>query len=145
MLSLLDRPASAIAFLRYGSSNSTYRVEVVVSGRIAATAPLPCDASDFNCVIAEKSLVNDVADSDGAAAADELLDVGAAAALLLAELVLLDVDELPHAASTTLVLTASTATTALPFRKCMKTPPPSLWQANDDRRQPASGRRRPVN
>jgi hypothetical protein len=73
-------------------------------------------------------LVNDDTDNDGAAAADdddELLEVGAAAALLAA-LVVLEVDELPHAASTTLVLTASTATAALPFRKCMKTPPPSL-------------------
>src|SRR5437660_2780613 len=106
MLSLLGRPALDMALLRYGSSNSTYRVEVVVSGRIAATAPLPEDASDFSWLIAEKSLVNDVADSDGAAALDELLDV--AAALELVELLL---DELPHAASPTLALTASTATT----------------------------------
>jgi hypothetical protein len=80
---------------------------------------LPADAKDFSCAIAEKSLVNDVAVRDGAAAADELLEVAAGAALLVA-LLLLEVDELPHAASTTLVLTASTAKTALPFRKCMK-------------------------
>jgi hypothetical protein len=74
--------------------------------------------------IAEKSLVNDVADSEGAAAADELLDVAAGAALLdvaagAAALLLLEL-ELPQAASTRLLPTASTATIALPFRKCIK-------------------------
>jgi hypothetical protein len=38
--------------------------------------PLPCAAKDFNCAIAEKSLVNDDGDNDGALveALDELDD-----------------------------------------------------------------------
>jgi hypothetical protein len=111
-----------------------------VSGQDRRDGRLPCDASDFNCAIAEKSLVNEVAVSDGAAAADELLEVAAGAALLLALLLLLELDELPHAASATLVLTASTATTALPFRKCMKSPPPSLWAGTRHRAVTRSGR-----
>jgi hypothetical protein len=87
-------------------------------------------------------LVNDVADSEGAAAADELLDVAAGAALLV---LLLELDELPQAASTTLVPTASTAATALPFRKCMNSPPPSLWRTHGARAVAAQGRLRLVN
>jgi hypothetical protein len=121
MMSLLGRPAADIAFFKYGSSNSTYRVELVVSGRIAATAPLPWDASGFSCAIAEKSFVNDVVESAGTF--PELLDeLDALAPLLLLVVVL---DELPHAASATLALTASMATRALPLSKCME-PPPGL-------------------
>ena len=65
MMSELDRPAAAAAFLRSGASNSTYRVELVVSGRIAAILPLPAAASDFSAAIAEKSFVNDVAEMLG--------------------------------------------------------------------------------
>jgi hypothetical protein len=74
-------------------------------------------------------LVNDVADSVGAAALEvaaaldvaALLDVAAGAAELLLELF-----ELPQAASARLAPTASTAATALPLRKCMISPPPSI-------------------
>jgi hypothetical protein len=91
---------------------------------------LPDEARDFSCAIAEKSLVNDVADSVGAAALEvaaaldvaALLDVAAGAAALL----LLELFELPQAASARLAPTASTAATALPLRKCMNSPPPSI-------------------
>jgi hypothetical protein len=74
-------------------------------------------------------LVNDVTDRAGVAELDvpaaevaalDELDVAAGAA----ELLLLELFELPQAASTRLAPTASTAATALPFRKCMNTPPP---------------------
>src|SRR5262249_52525198 len=54
-----DRPALVRAFVMSGWSNSTYLVELVVSGRIAATLPLPAAASGFRAAIAVKSLVND--------------------------------------------------------------------------------------
>src|SRR5215469_1526129 len=38
-------PAAANAAFRYGASNSTQRVDDVVSGRMTATLPLPCGAS----------------------------------------------------------------------------------------------------
>ena len=41
MMSDAGTPAASSAFFRSGWSNSTYRVELVVSGRIAATLPLP--------------------------------------------------------------------------------------------------------
>ena len=49
-----ERPASARAWVRYGASNSVYRAEVTVSGRITATLPLPLAASGFRLDIAEK-------------------------------------------------------------------------------------------
>src|SRR5580700_5017070 len=42
-----------------GWSNSTYRVELTVSGRIAATLPLPAAAIALNWLMTERSLVND--------------------------------------------------------------------------------------
>jgi hypothetical protein len=39
-------PAAANAAFRYGASNSTHRVDDVVSGRMTATLPLPFGASD---------------------------------------------------------------------------------------------------
>src|ERR1700723_2875454 len=42
---------------RYGASNSTYRVDDTVSGRITATEPLPADVTDLSCAIAEKELL----------------------------------------------------------------------------------------
>ena len=58
-------PASCKDFFRYGASNSTYRVEEVVSGRITATLPLPREASGLSLAIAEKSSVNDDVESFG--------------------------------------------------------------------------------
>jgi hypothetical protein len=85
-----------------------------VSGRIAATAPFPAEASDDSCDIAEKSFVNDVAEIDGGAAA-ELVVLDAAAELLV---VVLDEFELPHAAMPILAVAASMAIEALLFSKC---------------------------
>jgi hypothetical protein len=51
------RPASVRASFRYGASNSTYRLELTVSGRIAATLPLPAATSGFRLAMAEKVLV----------------------------------------------------------------------------------------
>ena len=41
--SAVDIPAAVKACFRYGASNSTYRVEDVVSGRITVTLPLPAE------------------------------------------------------------------------------------------------------
>src|ERR1700733_8951089 len=90
------RPAAAAAFFRSGASNSTYRMELVVSGRIAATLPLPDAASDLSAAMAEKSLVNDVAEMLGVAAADEVDDVAELLELDELELLL----ELPHPTAT---------------------------------------------
>src|ERR1700749_5163076 len=70
MMSDAGTPAARRAFLMSGWSNSTYRVELVVSGRIAAILPLPEAASDFRAAIAEKSLVNYDAEIDGVALAE---------------------------------------------------------------------------
>jgi hypothetical protein len=42
------RPAAVNAALRYGASNSSHRVDEVVSGRMTATLPLPDDASEVS-------------------------------------------------------------------------------------------------
>ena len=47
--------------MRYGASNSTYRVDETVSGRITATFPLPFAASGLMVFIAEKLRLNDAA------------------------------------------------------------------------------------
>ncbi len=59
MMSELGSPAAVSAFLMSGWSNSTYRVELTVSGMIAATLPLPDLAKLFSSFMAEKLLVND--------------------------------------------------------------------------------------
>jgi hypothetical protein len=105
-----------------GWSNSTYRVELVVSGRIAATFPLPAAARDFRAAIAAKSLVNEPAETLGAAPPELLLLLAAGAdvallLLLLAELELELEFELPQAATPMLAVTVSAAMTALPFSK----------------------------
>ena len=43
-----------------GWSNSTYRVELTVSGRIAATLPFPAAARDLNCFMTVKVLLNEL-------------------------------------------------------------------------------------
>jgi hypothetical protein len=131
MMSDAGSPAAAIAFFRSGSSNSTYRVELVVSGRIAATLPLPPAASAFSAAIAEKLFVNDVAEIDGVAVeALVLVDAG----VLVALVVLLELDdELPHAATPMLAATASTATRALLFSKCICVSPPTSGMATTRR------------
>src|ERR1700722_10791091 len=53
----LASPAAVKACFRYGASNSTYRVDDTVSGRMTATEPLPADVTDLSCAIAEKELL----------------------------------------------------------------------------------------
>src|SRR6201992_2702763 len=53
------RPAVVSALVRYGASNSVYRAEETVSGRITPMLPLPLAASGFSDAIAEKSRVKD--------------------------------------------------------------------------------------
>src|ERR1700760_2786766 len=50
-----ERPAEDRALVRYGASNSVYRAEVTVSGRMTPTLPLPLLASGFSLAMAEKS------------------------------------------------------------------------------------------
>src|ERR1700754_110459 len=96
MMSDAGTPAARSAFLMSGWSNSTYRVELVVSGRIAAILPLPEAASDFRAAIAVKSLVNDdVAAAELVPAADDVVPPPAAADELVDDD---DEFELPHAA-----------------------------------------------
>src|SRR5579859_1005998 len=54
-----ERPAVVSASVRYGASNSVYRAEVTVSGRIAAMFPLPLAANAFSSVITEKVRVKE--------------------------------------------------------------------------------------
>src|SRR5947209_16013601 len=61
------RPAFWNAWVRSGASNETYRADEAVSGRRTPMLPLPDAASPVSWDIAEKSLVNEVAVSDGAA------------------------------------------------------------------------------
>jgi hypothetical protein len=57
MIWLDESPAAAIAFARYGASNSVQRVDETVSGRIAATEPVPLAASGFSAFIAENDVL----------------------------------------------------------------------------------------
>src|SRR5438132_13526971 len=66
--SLAVRPAALNAFVRYGASKVTYRVDVVVSGSNTPILPFPCAASDLSCAMAEKSLVNEDAETEATAA-----------------------------------------------------------------------------
>jgi len=72
------RPAAAKACFRYGASNSTYRVEETVSGRIATMLPWPAAASGFRGAIAEKSLVRPVYEIETELALPVLLGLAAA-------------------------------------------------------------------
>ena len=96
----VDSPAVVKACLRYGASNSTYRVDETVSGRITAMVPLPAEATDLRPAIAVKELLR------------WLTEIGAAGALLVAgatvagvEVVLL----LLHAAISSAAVVAATA------------------------------------
>ncbi len=55
------RPASSKAFVRYGASYWTYRVDVVVSGSRTPIMPLPFEARPVSPFITEKSAVNALA------------------------------------------------------------------------------------
>jgi predicted glycosyltransferase len=93
----------------------------VVSGRIAATFPLPDAPSDFSAAIAEKSFVYaDATALDTGVDGAELLVGVLAAALLEPPLELLVVleFELPQAETATLAVMASAAQNVLLFSKC---------------------------
>src|ERR1700728_2129305 len=96
-----DRPASVNASLRYGASNSTYRVEETVSGRITVTLPLPAAATDFRSAMALKVLLRSAMEI--AAAALPALDDDVGVLLLLLLLLLL------HAAMRRAAAVAATA------------------------------------
>src|ERR1700733_12662973 len=55
-------PAALSALVMSGASNSTYRVELTVSGRIAATLPLPDFANGLSVLRMAKLFVNDFVD-----------------------------------------------------------------------------------
>src|SRR3984957_6533994 len=55
-------PAALSALVMSGASNSTYRVELTVSGRIAATLPLPDCANGLSVLMTAKLFVNDFVD-----------------------------------------------------------------------------------
>ena len=57
------QPGGGEGRFRYGASNSTYRVEDTVSGRITVTPPLPAAATDFSCAIAENELSRSLTES----------------------------------------------------------------------------------
>ncbi len=65
MMSDAGTPAASNAFFSIGWSNSTYRVELVVSGRIAATFPLPLAPSGFSTFSAVNVLLNELAEIVG--------------------------------------------------------------------------------
>ena len=116
-------PAASSAFFSIGWSNSTYRVELVVSGRIAATFPLPLAPSGLSTFSAVNVLLNELAEIVGVPP-DEL---EAALVLLVAllppppedddvellELLL----ELPHAATAQQAQIAATTRKSLLFSK----------------------------
>src|SRR5581483_10867835 len=61
-------PALVNDSFRYGASNSTYRVDVTVSGRMTATLPLPRAASGLSVDIADSELFSWLSESLGAGA-----------------------------------------------------------------------------
>src|ERR1700749_1485942 len=65
MMSDEGTPAASSAFFSIGWSNSTYRVELVVSGRIAATLPLPLLPRDCSTFSAVNVLLNELAEIVG--------------------------------------------------------------------------------
>jgi hypothetical protein len=106
----LVSPAAANACLRYGASNSTYRVEDVVSGRIASTLPLPAAATDLSVASAENVLLRSLIEIDPLP--EVLLAVLEAVAELEvagAELLLLELLELLQPAATSSAVAAAAA------------------------------------
>lgn len=88
-----------------------------MSGRIAATFPLPEAPSAFSADSPEKSLVNELTETLGVAPL-ELLDAAAVVLELAAALELELDDELPHAVTPTPATSTSAAMTGLLFSKC---------------------------
>src|SRR5438128_10430157 len=69
-------PAIWKAFVKYGKSELTHRVDEVVSGISTPTRPLPAACKSFSVAIAEKLTSNEETDSDdGMVAVGEFDDV----------------------------------------------------------------------
>src|ERR1700716_611156 len=69
-------PAIWKAFVKYGRSELTHRVDEVVSGMSTPTRPLPAACKSFSVAIAEKLTSNDATESgDGIVAVGEFDDV----------------------------------------------------------------------
>src|SRR6266571_2425535 len=56
----VEYPAAAKAWVRYGASKLTYRVDEVVSGRMTPTSPLPAAVRPFREAMMEKLVSKDV-------------------------------------------------------------------------------------
>src|SRR5690348_18286266 len=69
-----ENPAIWKALVMYGASKVTHRVELVVSGRMTPTRPLPDEARPFSWPMAEKLFSKDFVLSEGTLAVpdDEL-------------------------------------------------------------------------
>src|SRR6516165_2718531 len=102
------RPAIVIAWVSKGASNSTYRCEVTVSGRMTATLPWPAAVSGFSVAIAARVRSNWATEIDTVT-----LEVLEALELALDELVVELDEELLQAAAKR--HKASAADTASPF------------------------------
>ena len=105
---------------RYGASNSTYRVDETVSGRITAMLPLPLATRGLSVAMAENVLLIWLSDSCGTDDALELL-----AEELLGEL-------LPQAAMTRAALPATAVSATFLVTECKGTT--SLWAGTCQRR-----------
>ena len=103
---------------RYGASNSTYRVEDTVSGRITATVPLPLAASGLSVAMAENELLIWLRDSCGT---EPLLLLGLFDAPDEPPLPLL-----PQAAATSAALPATAVSAAIRVKERKGTT--SLWR-----------------
>ena len=120
-MSELGTPAASSAFFRSGWSNSTYRVELVVSGRIAATFPLPLAPSALSTFNAVNVLLNELAEIVGVPLDELALELELALVALplaaavdeLLELLL----ELPHAATAIQAQIAATTRKSLLLSK----------------------------
>jgi hypothetical protein len=97
---------------RYGASNSTYRVDDTVSGRITAMLPLPLATRGLSVAMAENVLLIWLSDSCGTAALE------LPPAELLGEL-------LPQAAMTRAALPATAVSATFLVTECKGTT--SLW------------------
>src|ERR1700678_4296079 len=104
------RPAAASASLRYGASNSVYRAEETVSGRIAATFPWPIAASGFSVLMEVKVLLRSLIEIVGTEAAELELAVEPLAGFAV-ELLLLHAAAARHKARDSV-----SAAPLLPFR-----------------------------
>jgi hypothetical protein len=116
-------PAASSAFFSIGWSNSTYRVELVVSGRITAIFPLPLEPSGFSTFSAVNVLLKSLAEIVGVPPDELELALVELVALPLplppADAELLDLLELPHAATAQQAQIAATTRKSLLFSKLL--------------------------